>query len=86
MRTSLPEICQTAHLAGLTGRNPPRNPVSRLPKRSGSHLGAAEAVYQTFLIYTLILILIVVVLKTTGVGVPDFELPTGSVKEATTPE
>jgi len=49
MRTSLPEICQTAHLAGLTGRNPPpRNPVSHLPKRPDRHLGAAEAVYQTF--------------------------------------
>ena len=26
MRASLPEICRTAHLAGLTGRNPPPKP------------------------------------------------------------
>jgi hypothetical protein len=53
MRTSLPDNRQTGYVAGLKRRNPPRNPVSRTPRRSGRHLGEAERVIQTFLTYGL---------------------------------
>ena len=49
MRTSLPEIHQTAPTAGLTGRIRPQNQASLPKRRSSRHLGRAKHVYQMFL-------------------------------------
>ena len=49
MRTSLPEICLAASMAGLEPQNqPPKTRLAPLPSRSGRHIGAAESVDQTF--------------------------------------
>ena len=48
MRTSLPEIHQTAPTAGLTGRIRPQNHASLPKRRSSRHLGAAKHVDQMF--------------------------------------
>ena len=49
MRTSLPEIRQTAPAAGPERRNPDEKLALLQQKRSGGDLGEAETVNQTFL-------------------------------------
>jgi hypothetical protein len=49
MRTSLSENRETAPGAGLKARCPATKLALLQQKRSGCHLGAAEAVDQTFL-------------------------------------